>query len=243
MLPGIDGWSVLEHLHTRGDDRPGGRVLREEERRGHGARRRARGASPTSSKPFDIDRLVDAVTEAVGRRGAVLDHRARAAPGSGHRARVARPVAARALRGPRILAVVPPFEDRTAPRAPVRARRPHTRVVHAAGRPLPARVPRAPRRRRHPRHAPHRPDEVVELTMQPLRRMQVDARDPVQRHRRPAGGGRRCRPDRAREGSRHRRPVPDGGRRRRGSAPSNPRRTRATCSSPSACCARSSTGR
>jgi DNA-binding response OmpR family regulator len=66
MLPGIDGWSVLEDLHAMGDPVPivvcsAKKDIEDMERA------RALGASGYVIKPFDIDRLIDAVMEAVGR--------------------------------------------------------------------------------------------------------------------------------------------------------------------------------
>ena len=66
MLPGIDGWSVLEDLHALGDPVPivvcsAKKDIEDMDRA------RSLGASGYVVKPFDIDRLVDAVMEAVGR--------------------------------------------------------------------------------------------------------------------------------------------------------------------------------
>jgi DNA-binding response OmpR family regulator len=66
MLPGIDGWSVLEDLHAMGDPVP---IVVCSAKKDVEDRERARelGATGYVIKPFDIDRLVDAVMEAVGR--------------------------------------------------------------------------------------------------------------------------------------------------------------------------------
>src|SRR5262249_33272517 len=66
MLPGIDGWSVLEDLHALGDPVPIV-VCSAKKDTDDMERARALGASGYVVKPFDIDRLVDAVMEAVGR--------------------------------------------------------------------------------------------------------------------------------------------------------------------------------
>ena len=66
MLPGIDGWSVLEDLHAMGDPVP---VVVCSAKKDIEDMERARelGASGYVVKPFDIDRLIDAVLEATGR--------------------------------------------------------------------------------------------------------------------------------------------------------------------------------
>jgi DNA-binding response OmpR family regulator len=66
MLPGIDGWSVLEDLHALGDPVP---IVVCSAKKDVEDMERARelGASGYVVKPFDIDRLIDAVMEAVGR--------------------------------------------------------------------------------------------------------------------------------------------------------------------------------
>jgi DNA-binding response OmpR family regulator len=66
MLPGIDGWSVLEDLHAMGDPVP---IVVCSAKKDVEDMDRARelGASGYVIKPFDIDRLVDAVMEALGR--------------------------------------------------------------------------------------------------------------------------------------------------------------------------------
>jgi DNA-binding response OmpR family regulator len=67
MLPGIDGWSVLEDLHAMGDPVP---IVVCSAKKNAEDMERARdlGASGYVVKPFDIDRLLDAVIEAVGSR-------------------------------------------------------------------------------------------------------------------------------------------------------------------------------
>jgi two-component system OmpR family response regulator len=66
MLPGIDGWSVLEDLHAMGDPVP---IVVCSAKKDVEDMERARelGATGYVIKPFDIDRLVDAVMDAVGR--------------------------------------------------------------------------------------------------------------------------------------------------------------------------------
>ena len=66
MLPGIDVWSVLEELHAMGDPVP---IVVCSAKKDIEDMERARelGASGYVIKPFDIDRLVDAVMEALGR--------------------------------------------------------------------------------------------------------------------------------------------------------------------------------
>jgi DNA-binding response OmpR family regulator len=70
MLPGIDGWSVLEDLHALGDPVP---IVVCSAKKDVEDMERARelGASGYVVKPFDIDRLIDAVVEAVGRSRAI----------------------------------------------------------------------------------------------------------------------------------------------------------------------------
>jgi DNA-binding response OmpR family regulator len=66
MLPGIDGWSVLEDLHAMGDPVPivvcSAKKDLQDMERAHEL-----GASGYIIKPFDIDRLIDAVLVALGR--------------------------------------------------------------------------------------------------------------------------------------------------------------------------------
>jgi DNA-binding response OmpR family regulator len=67
MLPGVDGWSVLEQLHAQGDRVP---VIVCSAKRNPADIERAMqlGAADYLVKPFDVDRLVDAVTAVAGRR-------------------------------------------------------------------------------------------------------------------------------------------------------------------------------
>jgi DNA-binding response OmpR family regulator len=67
MLPGLDGWQVLEELHAIGDPTPvivcsGKKNPQDMDRAA------ALGASAYVVKPFDIDRLMDAVEGAVSAR-------------------------------------------------------------------------------------------------------------------------------------------------------------------------------
>ena len=63
MLPGIDGWQVLEGLHRLGNPVP--TVVCSAKRNPEDmARARELGAVAYLVKPFDIERLVDAVVEA-----------------------------------------------------------------------------------------------------------------------------------------------------------------------------------
>src|SRR5262249_18544114 len=66
MLPGIDGWSVLEDLHAMGDPVP---IVVCSAKKDVQDMERARelGASGYVVKPFDIDRLIDAVMVRLGR--------------------------------------------------------------------------------------------------------------------------------------------------------------------------------
>ncbi len=67
MLPGIDGWQVLEQLHRMGDPVPVVvcSAIRDPEDK---ARAEAMGAVAYVVKPFDIDLLVDSVVEAATAR-------------------------------------------------------------------------------------------------------------------------------------------------------------------------------
>jgi DNA-binding response OmpR family regulator len=67
MLPGIDGWQVLEELHAQGDRVP---VIVCSAKKDPADIERARslGAVDYLVKPFDIDRLVDTVMGVAGRR-------------------------------------------------------------------------------------------------------------------------------------------------------------------------------
>lgn len=76
MLPGIDGWHVLEQLHQMGDPVPVV-VCSAKKNPEDMAKAEELGAVAYVVKPFDIDRLVDAVSTAARAR-----HRERlAAPG------------------------------------------------------------------------------------------------------------------------------------------------------------------
>jgi two-component system response regulator PrrA len=68
MLPGVDGWQVLEELHALGDPAP---VVVCSAKKNVEDRSRAAelGAVAYVVKPFDIDLLVDSVLDAVRRRG------------------------------------------------------------------------------------------------------------------------------------------------------------------------------
>jgi CheY-like chemotaxis protein len=63
MLPGIDGWQVLRSLHELGDPVPVVVCSAKNNPEDH-ARAEALGAVAYLHKPFDLDRLVDAVVEA-----------------------------------------------------------------------------------------------------------------------------------------------------------------------------------
>jgi DNA-binding response OmpR family regulator len=69
LLPGIDGWQVLEALHAMGDPVP---VIMCSAKDNIYDLKKARdlGAVAYLVKPFDIDRLVDVTTEVVGLRAA-----------------------------------------------------------------------------------------------------------------------------------------------------------------------------
>jgi DNA-binding response OmpR family regulator len=67
MLPGVDGWQVLEELHGMGDPVPvivcSGKSNPQDIQRA-----RDLGAVGYLVKPFDIDRLIDVTAEAVAQR-------------------------------------------------------------------------------------------------------------------------------------------------------------------------------
>jgi two-component system OmpR family response regulator len=67
LLPGIDGWQVLEELHAKGDPVP---VIMCSAKDNIHDMQRARdlGAVAYLTKPFDIDRLVEVTTQVVGMR-------------------------------------------------------------------------------------------------------------------------------------------------------------------------------
>ena len=69
LLPGIDGWQVLEELHTKGNPVPV--VMCSAKDNIHDLQRaRDLGAVAYLTKPFDIDRLVEVTTQVVGMRQA-----------------------------------------------------------------------------------------------------------------------------------------------------------------------------
>jgi DNA-binding response OmpR family regulator len=67
LLPGVDGWQVLEELHGMGDPVPvivcSGKNNPADIQRAHDL-----GAVGYLVKPFDIDRLIDVTTEAIAQR-------------------------------------------------------------------------------------------------------------------------------------------------------------------------------
>jgi DNA-binding response OmpR family regulator len=72
LLPGIDGWQVLEELHAQGDPVPV--VMCSAKDNIHDLQRaRDLGAVAYLTKPFDIDRLVEVTTQVVGMRDAEPD--------------------------------------------------------------------------------------------------------------------------------------------------------------------------
>jgi len=75
LLPGIDGWQVLEELHTKGNAVP---VVMCSAKDNIYDLQRARelGAVAYLTKPFDIDRLVEVMTEVVGMRQAETSEQA-----------------------------------------------------------------------------------------------------------------------------------------------------------------------
>jgi DNA-binding response OmpR family regulator len=76
LLPGVDGWQVLEELHEMGDPVPV--IVCSGKNNPHDIRRaRELGAFAYLTKPFDIDRLLDAAAEAV------QDRRPETQPGFG----------------------------------------------------------------------------------------------------------------------------------------------------------------
>ena len=69
LLPGIDGWQVLEELHAKKNATPV--VMCSAKDNIHDLQRaRDLGAVAYLTKPFDIDRLVEVMTEIVGLRQA-----------------------------------------------------------------------------------------------------------------------------------------------------------------------------
>ncbi len=75
LLPGIDGWQVLEELHAKGNRVPV--VMCSAKDNIHDLQRaRDLGAVAYLTKPFDIDRLVEVTTEVVGLRRAETSEQA-----------------------------------------------------------------------------------------------------------------------------------------------------------------------
>jgi two-component system, OmpR family, response regulator MprA len=69
LLPGIDGWQVLEQLHAKGDPVPV--IVCSGKDNIHDLQRaRDLGAVAYLVKPFDIDRLIEVTSEVVGLRQA-----------------------------------------------------------------------------------------------------------------------------------------------------------------------------
>jgi DNA-binding response OmpR family regulator len=67
LLPGIDGWQVLERLHAKGDPVPV--IVCSGKDNMHDLQRaRDLGAVAYLVKPFDIDRLIEVTSEVVGLR-------------------------------------------------------------------------------------------------------------------------------------------------------------------------------
>jgi len=67
LLPGIDGWQVLEQLHAKGDPVPV--IVCSGKDNVHDLQRaRDLGAVAYLVKPFDIDRLIEVTSEVVGLR-------------------------------------------------------------------------------------------------------------------------------------------------------------------------------
>jgi DNA-binding response OmpR family regulator len=69
LLPGIDGWQVLEQLHAKGDPVPV-IVCSGKDNLLDLQRARDLGAVAYLVKPFDIDRLIEVTSEVVGLRQA-----------------------------------------------------------------------------------------------------------------------------------------------------------------------------
>jgi DNA-binding response OmpR family regulator len=80
MLPGLDGWQVLADLHQMNDPVPIV-VCSAKKNPEDMARARELGAHAYVVKPFDIDRLLDAVLDATGRAGHAADVEWAAEPG------------------------------------------------------------------------------------------------------------------------------------------------------------------
>jgi DNA-binding response OmpR family regulator len=72
LLPGIDGWDVLEQLHSMGDPVPV--IVCSGKKNPHDIQRATDlGAVAYLVKPFDIDRLLDVTAEAVARRRPIIE--------------------------------------------------------------------------------------------------------------------------------------------------------------------------
>jgi DNA-binding response OmpR family regulator len=72
LLPGIDGWQVLERLHANGNPVPV--IVCSGKDNVHDLQRaRELGAVAYLVKPFDIDRLIEVTSEAVGLRRTEVD--------------------------------------------------------------------------------------------------------------------------------------------------------------------------
>jgi two-component system, OmpR family, KDP operon response regulator KdpE len=72
LLPGIDGWDVLEELHAMGDPVPV--IVCSGKNNPHDIQRATDlGAVAYLVKPFDIDRLLDVTSEAVAQRRPIID--------------------------------------------------------------------------------------------------------------------------------------------------------------------------
>jgi DNA-binding response OmpR family regulator len=81
LLPGIDGWQVLERLHAKGDPVPV--IVCSGKDNIHDLQRaRDLGAVAYLVKPFDIDRLVEVTREAVGLRRTEAERRTATDAGS-----------------------------------------------------------------------------------------------------------------------------------------------------------------
>ena len=141
MLPGIDGWQVLEQLHALGDPAPVVVCSGKKNPQDVGARRGARRGRvrheavrhrPADGRRRRRRREPPAVVRAARPRAGT------AAAGRPRRARLGRPGAAAALR---ILCRMAPAQDRLLRALRRAARGPHPGVVHAPGRPVAPRVP------------------------------------------------------------------------------------------------------
>ena len=75
LLPGIDGWQVVEELHAKGN-RVAVVMCSAKDNIHDLQRARDLGAVAYLTKPFDIDRLVEVTTEVVGMRRAETSEQA-----------------------------------------------------------------------------------------------------------------------------------------------------------------------